>query len=63
MYMLADVLVPNWVLRKPAVLYPTVTSPLTPINLNEASGTSGSTARAAGNARALLSRSMTSQYS
>ena len=45
----ADVLVPNWVLGKPAAFDITVTSPLTPITLHEASVTSGSTAQVAEN--------------
>eukprot|EP00731_Ephydatia_muelleri_P002828 Em0001g2828a len=43
----ADVLVSNWVLGKPAAFDITVTSPLTPITLHEASVTSGSTAQVA----------------
>ena len=42
-------LVPNWVLGKPAAFDITVTSPLTPITLHEASVTSGSTAQVAEN--------------
>ena len=45
----ADVLVPHWVLGKPAAFDITVTSPLTPITLHEASVTSGSTAQVAEN--------------
>ena len=45
----ADVLVPNWVLGKPAAFDITVTSPITPITLHEASVTSGSTAQVAEN--------------
>ena len=37
---LADVLVPNWDLGKPAAFDLTVTSPLNPITLNEAAGSS-----------------------
>ena len=40
-------LVPNWVLEKPAAFDITVTSPLTPIALHEASVTSGSTGQVA----------------
>ena len=43
----ADALLPNWVLGKPAAFDLTVTSPLTPITLNEASVTSGSRTQAA----------------
>ena len=42
-------LVPNWVLGKPAAFDISVTSPLTPITLHEASVTSGSTAQVASN--------------
>ena len=45
----ADVLVPNWVLGKPAAFDITVTSPLTPITLYKASVKSGSTAQVAEN--------------
>eukprot|EP00731_Ephydatia_muelleri_P032803 Em0024g347a len=45
----ADVLVPKWVLGKPAAFDITVTSPLTSITLHEASVTSGSTAQVAEN--------------
>eukprot|EP00731_Ephydatia_muelleri_P006442 Em0003g690a len=45
----ADVLVPNWVLGKPAAFDITVTLSLTPITLHEASVTSGSTAQVAEN--------------
>ena len=41
----ADVLVPNWVLGKPAAFDITITSLLTPITLHEASVASGSTAQ------------------
>ena len=43
--MMADVLVPNWVLGKPAAFDITITSPLTSIALHEASVTSRSTAQ------------------
>ena len=42
-------LVPNWVLSKPAAFVITVTSPLTSVALHEASVTSGSTAQVAQN--------------
>ena len=45
----ADVLVPIWVLTKPAAFDITVESPPTPITLHEASVTSGSTAQVAEN--------------
>ena len=45
----ADVLVPNWVLGKPAAFDINVTSPLTPITVHEAYVTSGSTAQVAEN--------------
>ena len=46
---LTCLIVPNWVLGKPAAFDITVTSPLTPITLHEASVTSGSTAQVAEN--------------
>ena len=57
----ADVLVPNWVLGKPAAFDITVTSPLTPITLHEASVTSGSTAQVAENRKHMPAMTQSAQ--